>query len=174
MLSFPSFSNIPRHSVQKEQKTLNIFSRALALLLFGLKYLYGLDGVTEKFVSASARHSNSTLDREEDEDRKKGKLKKFVFCDWLRLSRERLFLAVRHCHIIREIFLGGEEEEDGGGQNDHHLARLIILHVFNITRYVMKETCVCSVVLVLPSRRREPNWRRWPQSQTGSRRGTPS
>ncbi len=91
---FPPGGDVPKNRGAHEIKSPDI--RALALLLFGLKYLYGLDDASEEALSESARRTNR--DTEEDG----GGKRKFVICDWIRLSRARLFLAARHCPAIRE------------------------------------------------------------------------
>ncbi len=71
-------------------KALDVFVcadvRALGLILWALKHLYVMDGLSE---SALSRH------------RRPGA---FLVAKWLRLSRARLLLAVRHAHVLHRKF----------------------------------------------------------------------
>jgi hypothetical protein len=72
----------------EESPIVSADARSLAIILFGLKYLYGLDDVTEKFRSASPD------------------TKKFNPLEWMRLSRHRAFLACKHsCDLHRRMTL---------------------------------------------------------------------
>ncbi len=71
------------------------------MLLFGLKWLYGMDDVTENFISASARKRNR--------NRQPSEKPKFDIIHWLILSKKRLFLAARHCSVIRDMFFADDE-----------------------------------------------------------------
>lgn len=67
--------------------------RALGLLLYALKYLYGLDDISEDLRSATAKKLNEV-----------NVIKRFVFSDWICLSRKRAFLACRYSTEPRQRF----------------------------------------------------------------------
>jgi len=70
--------------------------RALAVILMALKYVFVLDDWSEEVHSAAA----SRLNRELNE----GEQPAFVFSEWFQFSRERLFQAVRHHHVLNKKF----------------------------------------------------------------------
>ena len=69
--------------------------RALSLILFAIKYLYGLDDQTEYYRSASSKKANRD---------NPGAKRRFVFSDWLRLSRMRARLMCRHDSVLHQRF----------------------------------------------------------------------
>nr|XP_040580570.1 TATA box-binding protein-associated factor RNA polymerase I subunit B-like isoform X1 [Lepeophtheirus salmonis]XP_040580580.1 TATA box-binding protein-associated factor RNA polymerase I subunit B-like isoform X1 [Lepeophtheirus salmonis]XP_040580588.1 TATA box-binding protein-associated factor RNA polymerase I subunit B-like isoform X1 [Lepeophtheirus salmonis]XP_040580596.1 TATA box-binding protein-associated factor RNA polymerase I subunit B-like isoform X1 [Lepeophtheirus salmonis]XP_0405 len=61
--------------------------RACAIILVVLKYIYGLDDFTEHYISSTIRKMNEGKSSSEC---------KFVIDDWVRLSRSRILLMMRH------------------------------------------------------------------------------
>jgi hypothetical protein len=103
-------------------------TRSLSLILFLLKYLYGLDDVSEDFYSSTARKFNATLECNVDEHT--ALKRKFVICDWLKLSRRRAFVAARHSHLLHSsmasLFPGVELCDEEIVNAAHHRSQQLI------------------------------------------------
>ncbi len=87
--SFPQTLTVASRSTEPVPST---DLRAMALLLFALKYLYGLDDIQERYRSDLIRKWNRDHPRMEP---------KFVFEDWMALSRERAFVMAKQCPDYR-------------------------------------------------------------------------
>ena len=77
-------SNIKTLECRKVEDTPTMEVRALGLILFALKYVYGLDDDAENCEAAASSPSSD-----------------FNISDWMRLSRHRAFWACKKTHILR-------------------------------------------------------------------------
>ena len=70
----------------------------LALILFVLKYDFGLDDRTEVLLSSLALLENSKCNTERPHNRY------FVFSDWLELSKRRVYLVAKYCYHLQKRY----------------------------------------------------------------------
>lgn len=76
--------------------------RALSLILLALKYIYGMDDITEEYLSEAAKEFNQKIASKNGDGQNSAFNKKlhFVIADWLKLSRRRLFLISQFSHQL--------------------------------------------------------------------------
>ena len=87
-----------RHSTQLiGLPTLDVYS--LALILFILKYDFGLDDRTEVKLSSVAVQQNTKSQGDAIESHRY-----FVFSEWLELSKRRIYLAAKYCYHLQQRF----------------------------------------------------------------------
>ena len=70
----------------------------LALILFVLKYDFGLDDRTEVLLSSAALLENSKCDTDLPYNRY------FVFSEWLELSKRRVYLVAKYCYHLQKRY----------------------------------------------------------------------
>ena len=100
-------------SVEEYNKTFNPKTRkkivlpsldvyCMALIIFVLKYDFGLDDRTEIHLSSIAMRENRILRQKDGVNTSTQKY--FVFTDWLELSKRRAYLAVKYCYHLHKRY----------------------------------------------------------------------
>ena len=83
--------------IQRKMPSLDVY--CLAIILFVLKYDFGLDDRTEVKLSTVAQQENEKLKKDSN-----SKDRYFVFSEWLHLTKRRVYLVAKYCYHLQKRF----------------------------------------------------------------------